>query len=127
MLTDNQQSILSSASKAAELITEEIKEKSQVLIISHFDADGIAAAAIMGKALIRKDASLHVKILKKLNDDVLEELSKTSADFLIFSDIGSGYLSILPKAIGKRKALVLDHHQMEPKKEIPENIFHLQY
>ena len=125
MLTDNQQSILSSASKAAELITEEIKEKSQVLIISHFDADGIAAAAIMGKALIRKDASLHVKILKKLNDDVLEELSKTSADFLIFSDIGSGYLSILPKAIGKRKALVLDHHQMEPKKEIPENIFHV--
>ena len=125
MLTNNQQSLLSSASKAAKLITDEIKENSQILVVSHFDADGIAAAAILGKALIRKDASIHIRIINKLNEGALEEISKTGANFLIFSDIGGGYLSILPKAIGQRKALVLDHHQIEPKKEAPENILHV--
>lgn len=125
MLTDNQQSFLSSASEAAKLISDEIEKSAQILIVSHFDADGIAAAAILSKALIRKNASIHTRIINRLNDGVLEELSRTSAIFLIFSDIGSGYLNILPKAIGQRKAIVLDHHQFAPNIEIPKNIFHV--
>ena len=125
MSQDNHKSFFSSISKVAEIIIEEVENNQRFLIASHFDADGISAAAILSKALVRENASIHVKILEKLNEEVIDELSRTNANFIILSDIGSGYLSILPKAIGSRKALVLDHHQPEIINEIPENIFHV--
>ncbi len=124
MQKDNHRSFLLRTSEAAKLIIEEIEKSARILIVSHFDADGLAAAAILSKALIRKDAFLHVKIIKKLNEVVINELSNTNADFYIFSDIGAGYLSILPNAIGKKRAIVLDHHQLELTEQ-PENIFHI--
>lgn len=125
MSKNNQTSFFSLISEVAKIILDEVEENKQFLIASHFDADGLSAASILGKALIRTNASIHIKILEKLNKDIIDELSKIKADFLIFSDIGSGYFSILPEAIGSRKALVLDHHPPESIETIPDNILHI--
>ena len=48
---------LASAEQAAKVILETVKKDGFVHVFSHLDADGVAAAGIIGKALFRLDAS----------------------------------------------------------------------
>ncbi|MGC8850460.1 MAG: single-stranded DNA endonuclease, partial [Candidatus Bathyarchaeia archaeon] len=56
---------LSEAGRVGSRIRDEAEEGSRFLVITHFDADGLAAGAIMAKALLRWGAPIHVRAAKQ--------------------------------------------------------------
>ena len=87
--------------KAADLIRKNRKE--EIKIVSHIDADGIAAASILSKALDREDITHTVTCVK------LDELPDIEPGGLtIFSDLGSGQLAHLSHI--SDPIIILDHH-----------------
>ena len=78
-------------------------------VISHHDADGIAAAAIMTGALTRAKKQFHLTITKGLDSDIIESLSKEGNEAILFLDMGSGQVEALEKL--DAKIAVLDHHK----------------
>ena len=75
----------SSFQDAAQLIREHRNDSIQ--IISHMDADGVCAAAIISKSLDRLNAKHHVKFVHMLYRDVVQRLEPV--DLTIFTDLGS--------------------------------------
>src|SRR5207245_10982591 len=51
-----------------------------------------------------------------------EEIGAIDADFIVFSDIGSGYLDIVSKGLKNREIVIADHHQVLG--EAPQNLHH---
>ncbi len=93
----------------------EFKNINKVIrVISHIDCDGIAAASILTKALIRENKKFVLSFVKQLNEDILKELSLENYEVFFFTDIGSGYLILINKYLKNKKIFILDHH-------IPEN------
>jgi filamentous hemagglutinin family protein len=92
MVTKKEQALLNDASKAANLILEQVEKESVIHITSHLDADGLAAAGIIGNALIRLGAFFSIRIERWIDDRVINELNKKKAPLIIFTDLGSGYL-----------------------------------
>jgi RecJ-like exonuclease len=123
MLNPSIEPLLSEASNAANLIRSEAEKGSYILILSHFDADGLAAAGILGKALVRLDASFHIRILKRLDQLSVDKSVAEGSDLIIFSDIGSGYLDLVGRSLMKRKVVILDHHQ--PIGKLSSNVTHV--
>jgi len=105
------QGLLSRTAEAAHLILDEASSKSNFLVVSHFDADGLAAAGVIGKALARLDVSMHLKVVKQLDDEVLSECRSEDSDVTIFAEIGSGYLNTIRNSFAGKKTIILDHHQ----------------
>lgn len=103
-------SLMALVSEAAQLISEEAGKGSLILVLSHFDADGLAAAGILGSALRRLKSSMHIRAVDGLDEETLGQIPIDSSDLLVFADFGSGLLDVLSKKM-MRKAIVLDHHQ----------------
>jgi len=80
-----------------------------IRVISHYDADGLAAAAVMTMALSRARKQFHVSMIKGLDEDALERISKEGNPTVLFLDMGSGQISGLESLEGK--VVVLDHHK----------------
>ncbi len=83
------------------------KYKGAVRIISHYDADGIAAAAVLSKAMMRYGFEFHTSLITDLHLKV-KELNEEENDLVIIADMGSGDLDTIENLKGK--VLVLDHH-----------------
>ncbi|MEM2878279.1 MAG: DHH family phosphoesterase [Candidatus Hadarchaeales archaeon] len=79
-------------------------------LVSHMDADGICAAAIMSTALDRMGVEHRVNFVKMLYLEDVEELEP--ADLTIFTDLGSSQLHNLEKFSG-HDTIILDHHAPE--------------
>lgn len=111
--------------KASDKILEEVNKGKRVFIISHMDADGISAAGIMGKALLRANANFCIRIERWMDERVLSDVRQLSGEdtLIIFTDMGSGYLDILCANIGDRQVIILDHHQ--PIGKDRENFLHV--
>lgn len=103
-------SLKARASEAAELIVSEAKKGSQVLVLTHFDADGLASAGILGATLHRLGATMHIRAIDNLDEDALDQAPVDAADLVVFADMGSGMLPLIDSRIG-REVLILDHHQ----------------
>ncbi|MBM3199414.1 DHH family phosphoesterase [Candidatus Woesearchaeota archaeon] len=84
-----------------------------IKVVSHLDCDGLTAAAIITKALSREGLNFSLSIVKQVDQNVLEELSKEKYDCYIFTDLGSGYLSSVEKHLGGKNVFILDHHSPE--------------
>lgn len=95
--------------KQIKKIAAVLKEKDSIAVIHHYDADGIASAGIIGKALQREDKKIEFKAVKQLYSETIKEI-KGLSEFYLFADFGSSYLEELSKAFGK-EFLVIDHHQ----------------
>lgn len=87
----------------------EIKKYSSALIVSHIDADGLASAAIICRALERAGIDFSHKIVKKLDDKTLREIADQNPELVIFTDLGSGVQAKIAEL--KLRAIVIDHHQ----------------
>ncbi|MEW6593024.1 MAG: recombinase RecJ, partial [Candidatus Hadarchaeota archaeon] len=74
--------------RAAELIKKHRNDSIQV--VSHMDADGVCAAAIMSSSLDRCGITHDVKFVRMLYREVVEELEP--ADLTIFTDLGSSQI-----------------------------------
>ncbi|MCJ7470088.1 DHH family phosphoesterase [Candidatus Bathyarchaeota archaeon] len=102
---------LDSAAKAAKIIKETVEEDGLIHVFSHLDADGGAAAGIIGRALTRLDARFRVRITQWIEEKILEVLAD-KPDLIVFSDLGSGYVNLLKEKLGEFKIVILDHHQI---------------
>jgi len=100
---------------------KEVEKARKILIVSHYDCDGLCSAKILSTALQREGKDIEIKIVKELSEDIIKEIESLERDLTIFSDLGSGYLNLLPK---KEKIIVLDHHTPESF-EISNNIIHI--
>jgi single-stranded-DNA-specific exonuclease len=93
-------------------------EKKHILIVSHFDADGITSAAIFGRCLKKLDKKFSFRIIKSLDKDIISELPKEKA--IVFLDLGSSNIEDIIKM--PNKVFIIDHHEIEMKSEIPDNV-----
>lgn len=102
--------------KAVELVEKHPRAR----VISHYDADGIAAAGIVCKALLRKGRNFHATLRRSLDQEFFERLKEENNDFVIMCDMGSGQIDKLEKL--KKDIVVLDHHA--PLAD-PESVVHI--
>jgi len=94
------------ADDAADLIASFPRE-TLVRVISHYDADGISAAAIICHALQRAGYGFHAT-LSKTGPSIFEKLQYEDNSLIIFSDMGSGQLEEIEDL--KCKVVICDHH-----------------
>jgi single-stranded-DNA-specific exonuclease len=94
------------ADDAAELIAS-FPQETLVRVISHYDADGISAAAIICHALQRAGYGFHAT-LSKTGPSIFETLQYEDNTLIIFSDMGSGQLQEIENL--KCKVVICDHH-----------------
>ncbi len=86
------------------------KEEGNICVVSHYDADGISAAAIMHRCFDTAGKSFEVNFIRQLDADAAKQISEKDASLWIFTDIGSGQLDILKNYFSDKKIIVLDHH-----------------
>lgn len=112
------QRLIELAKKAA----EEIGKAEKIEVVSHFDCDGIASAAIMKRALERAGKSFGITIAKQIKSELIEKIREKNPELVIFTDLGSGYLEEL-EPLGC-KIIIADHHII--KKDIQKkNLIHI--
>lgn len=80
-----------------------------VRVISHYDADGLAAASVVAGALSRARKQFHLSMVKGLDDDALERIAKEGNAVVLFLDMGSGQIEGLESL--EAKVVALDHHK----------------
>ncbi|MEM3700617.1 MAG: DHH family phosphoesterase [Candidatus Bathyarchaeia archaeon] len=114
---------LKSAAQAAKAILETVKEDGFIQVFSHLDADGVAAAGIIGKALFRLDAKFRIRITQWIDEKVFAEIHSEKPQMIILSDFGSGYIDFLNDKLSDFKIIVLDHHQIVGEEN--QNIVHV--
>lgn len=85
---------------AAGLIADRISSLEYVEVYGHHDADGVAAAAIIATAILRKGGRFRVRIVSDINPDMLANPEAT-----VLCDIGSGIGHL------DSRVMVIDHHE----------------
>lgn len=125
MVLDEKQftNFLNSTAQAAETILETAKEDGFIQAFSHLDADGVAAAGIIGKTLFRLDAKFRIKITQWIDEKIVGEITSEKPQLIIFTDFGSGYIDLLSEKLANSKIVILDHHQIIGKESA--NIVHV--
>ncbi|MDD5650556.1 MAG: DHH family phosphoesterase [Candidatus Nanoarchaeia archaeon] len=89
--------------------------KTPVRIVSHLDADGIAAASILAKALTRENIKFSLSIIKQISKQRLKEFSNENYKIYFFTDLGSNNLSEIENSFNNKEVFILDHHIPEKK------------
>ena len=106
------ESFLASAAQAAKAIVETVEKDGFIHVFSHLDADGVAAAAIIGKALFRLDARFRLRVTQWIDEKIIGEIISDKPQLVILTDFGSGYLDLLDEKVPDFRVLILDHHQI---------------
>ena len=68
------EAFLEAANEAAKVILETVKKDGFILVFSHLDADGVAAAGIMGKMLNRLDARCRIRVMQWVDEKIIGEV-----------------------------------------------------
>lgn len=100
----------------ASKFVESIFDK-DILIISHFDTDGITSATILIQTLKKLDRKFSLKIVKRLEEETILTLPKDKV--VIFLDLASGSLNHLSK-LNLKDIFIIDHHEIF--QEIPDGL-----
>jgi single-stranded-DNA-specific exonuclease len=115
MQQQNIEGFLAAANEAAKVILETVKKDGFILVFSHLDADGVAAAGVMGKMLSRLDARFRLRVMQWVDEKIIGEVIADKPQLVILTDFGSGYLDLLNEKIPNFKVVILDHHQVNSK------------
>jgi len=94
--------------KGVEGLSKKIAEEDNILIVSHHDADGITACAIMLRLFKEIDRSADFKIIKQLDSSNIREIDCCKYSTIIFTDMGSGQIELIKKSINN--FYIIDHH-----------------
>jgi RecJ-like exonuclease len=97
---------------------DSLKSSSSVLAISHIDADGITALAIIVAMLQRLGKKHEWRNIHQLNSETILEVKELveqhNPDLVIFSDLGTGQKYLINEHIigmeGVNNIIILDHH-----------------
>ena len=114
--------MLNRASEATNMLKEHIDNDSVIRLISHNDADGISAAAVIANALKEENVQFHTSIIPRLKEDTVNQLRSEKYDLFIFSDMGSPFIKEFNTY--KHDVIVADHHQVDDA-EPESNVVHL--
>ena len=106
------ENFLASVPQAAKIIMETVEKDGFIHVFSHLDADGIAAAGIIGKTLFRLDARFRIRVTQWIDEKIIGEITSDKPQLVILTDFGSGYLDLLNEKVPGVKVLILDHHQI---------------
>jgi len=109
----DREAFLERVREGAELIKMHIELGHTVRLISHRDADGITAGAILAKAIAREGGSFQLSIVKQVSEELIEELAKERREIYVFSDLGSGSIELIQKKLDFATVVVADHHPPE--------------
>ncbi len=99
------------ACEAAELISKCAQKDGFIHVVSHLDADGLAAAGVIGKALWRLGANFRIRIQQWIDEKIVADITSDKPTLTIFTDLGSGYLDVLSENLPNNQIIILDHHQ----------------
>ena len=122
-MKEKYEALVKDASVASEVIRETAEKGESIYVISHLDADGLAAAGIIGKALAKLDATFKIRVQHWVDEKVVEEIRAEKPPLTILADLGSGYLDFLSENLSDYKIIILDHHQ--PVGEPAESFIHV--
>lgn len=122
IIQKKQHSLLNRASEATDMLKGHIDNDSVIRLISHNDADGISAAAVIANALKEEDVQFHTTIVPRLKEDMVNQLRSEKYDLFIFSDMGSPFIKEFNTY--KHDVIVADHHQVDDT-ESESNVVHV--
>ena len=109
MHTNNMSCDITELSKKAAEIILSTPRSTRIRVVSHYDADGITAAAIICIALYNLGYDFHATLMRNPFTKGLERLKREENELIIFSDMGSGQIETIEQ-LGC-KAIIIDHHQ----------------
>ena len=101
-----------SVKKAVEMFNSWDKTKT-IRVISHLDADGISAAAILINVLNKENRKYSISIVPQLNREKIAEFSRENYPYFIFTDLGSGQMKDLNGILRGKEIIILDHHNLD--------------
>jgi RecJ-like exonuclease len=96
--------LLSTLSQAADIV----RGHDFINVFSHYDADGVSAAAIIAKTLIRAEKEFRLTLFTTLNDQNMGVIRNTKAECIIVTDLGASYIDQMDQL--SCDVVVLDHH-----------------
>ena len=95
-------------------IRQTIKERDdEPLLISHHDADGIAALAVMSDFLDSLDRDYEYLITKGIDSTIVDDITTRGHSLIIFLDLGNDP-TLIRLAHHVSKAIIIDHHIPDP-------------
>ena len=97
-------------------ITDSIKAKKSIFVLTHMDCDGLTSGSIIAKALFRAGAMCTLRTAKEFNKKTAEAMKADGRSFHIVTDLGGGFADQLDARLGQ-DWFVLDHHQI-PEEEM---------
>ncbi len=97
----------------AELIKMHIELGHTIRLISHRDADGITAGAILAKAVAREGGTFQLSIVKQVSEELIDQLAREKREIYVFSDLGSGSIELIEEKLNFATVVVADHHPPE--------------
>jgi single-stranded-DNA-specific exonuclease len=103
-----------------EKLRTSVERGNEVAIITHLDADGIAAGSIIAIALRRMSARYSVRAVSDMNSSVVENMKSDGRDFYVITDLGGGWASNLRKALDN-KWVIIDHHEITEEEMITDD------
>jgi len=120
--SESTSAFLADVAKAAQFIRETVHTDGFIHVFSHLDADGIAAAGVIGKALFRLDARFRLRITQWVDEKIIGEIVADKPELVIFTDFGSGYIDLLNEKVPNFKVVILDHHQVAGTAQNPNHV-----
>ncbi len=104
------------AEDAADYLKQVDKE---ILVISHYDCDGISSGIIARMLLEKLDKQFVNVFLDEITEEKLEKvLEKNNQEVVFFTDIGSGQKDVISDLTDDRTVVVADHHEVVEEGEV---------
>ena len=122
IIHEKQHTVLNRASEATSMLKEHMENDSVIRLISHNDADGISAAAVIANALAEEDVQFHTSSIPRLKEEDVNHLRSEKYDLFIFTDMGSPFIKEFNTY--KHDVIVADHHQVDDT-ESESNVVHV--
>jgi len=93
-----------------------IDNKETIRIITHLDTDGISAAAILTKAMIRERKKFSVVFVNCLTKEFITSLASEPNKIFVFLDLGTSHISKIKQDLKEKTIYILDHHSTRIRK-----------
>ncbi|NOZ59766.1 MAG: DHH family phosphoesterase [Euryarchaeota archaeon] len=97
--------------EAADCLREHLEGGGVARVVTHHDADGLSAGAIVHTAVTRAGYPCSTRCVKQLEEKVIAEIAAEKPELLILTDFGSGQVDLLQQHLSRARIIVLDHHQ----------------
>jgi single-stranded-DNA-specific exonuclease len=118
---EDEPGLLEKARRFENRIASSAKNKENILVATHHDADGICAASILDEFVLKNKGHSQIRTVSEPNSRFLDRLSSSKFDLIIFVDICAGLSEEISKRFGD-KWLIIDHHEIPESEREAENV-----